>query len=348
MSENGAVFIGTSNHGFAQQAQEEIRRLFGGAVKYQWLVPGEVFLARLEEASWEETVRVVTESEPVFLRHLHPVNGQEAWNGSLESLVEALREKLVRHSAIAAGGERVAVQVRKTEHAAPGVSPSSVKHGLDEVLTVKPGIVPVVREAEWIISLFLTEDLIYWGISRPSDNLSDWPGGAVRYRKEEGQVSRAKFKLLEAEQTFGLDFTQYRAALDVGAAPGGWTSLLLERGLDVTAIDPAKLDPGVLKHPKLTYYQKNAGDVKLKPDSFDLLVCDMSWSPRQMVKLIQGLLYSLKPGGTAIITLKLMHGKALQSLREATEDFEPQLSLQKAKQLFHNREELTLFLVKNG
>ncbi len=65
-----------------------------------------------------------------------------------------------------------------------------------------------------------------------------------------------------------------------------------------------------------------------------------------MAKLVRGLLYALKTGGTAIITVKLMNKKAFQSIREVIQDLSPELELQKAKQLFHNREELTLFLVK--
>ena len=67
--------------------------------------------------------------------------------------------------------------------------------------------------------------------------------------KEEDQISRAKFKLLEAEQRFGIDFSVARKAIDIGAAPGGWTSLLLERGLKVTAIDPAAMNPRLLGNP---------------------------------------------------------------------------------------------------
>jgi 23S rRNA (cytidine2498-2'-O)-methyltransferase len=59
------------------------------------------------------------------------------------------------------------------------------------------------------------------------------------------------------------------------------------------------------------------------------------------------LLYALKLGGTAIITVKLMHKKPFQTVRELLQAFESQLHLVKAKQLFHNREELTLYLMKS-
>ncbi|MGG3572586.1 SAM-dependent methyltransferase [Bacillus gobiensis] len=69
-------------------------------------------------------------------------------------------------------------------------------------------------------------------------------------------MSRAKFKLLEAEVKFNINYNDYSSALDIGAAPGGWTSLLLEKGLKVTAIDPSNLHPDLLRNPNLTFYKK--------------------------------------------------------------------------------------------
>ncbi|GJM81737.1 hypothetical protein HMSSN139_42330 [Paenibacillus sp. HMSSN-139] len=205
----------------------------------------------------------------------------------------------------------------------------------------------MVRDADWVISVFAGQDRIYAGVAHPQDNLSDWNGGAIRFRKEEGQISRAKFKLLEAEAAFGIPFESFREALDIGAAPGGWTSFLLERGLSVTAVDTAKLHPSLLSSPKLTFLQRNANRVKFKENQFDLLVCDMSWSPKLTARLVTDLLYALVPGGTAIVTVKLLTKKPMALIQEVTEVFqEARLQVQRAKQLFHNRDEITLYMIK--
>ncbi|KZE80036.1 SAM-dependent methyltransferase [Paenibacillus elgii] len=342
---NDSIFIGTSNRGFAQQAQEELRRLLGQSVKFEWLAPGEVFVFT-SEFERSDTIGRILAQEPVFLRHMQPVDATQPWNGTFDHAIHYIHEMLV-----AAGASvkqmNVAVQARKAEgEALASLSLPSVRSSVEEILATVFEANPVSRDADLILSLYFTEAKLYFGLSRPQDNLSDWSGGAIRFRKEEGQVSRAKFKLLEAEQAFGLDLSQYRSALDIGAAPGGWTSLLLERGLRVTAVDPAKLDATLLRHPQLTFFQKKADEVSFAANAFDLLVCDMSWSHRQMAKLVRGLLGALQPGGTAVITVKLMHKKAFQTIREVVSDLAPELELQQAKQLFHNREELTLFLMK--
>ncbi|MFK7695338.1 SAM-dependent methyltransferase [Paenibacillus sp. HJGM_3] len=335
-------FIGTSNRGFALYAQDEVRRLIPGT-KCTELSDQEVFLMQCP-ISREEVIARFGAEEPIFVRHLHPVDATTELNRQ-ESDLHRLAALVSREWSFRTG-ERLAIQVRKQDRLELPYSPAQVREALTDKLEQLFQIEPVPREAERIVSVYVTADTAYVGLSAPSDNLSDWAGGAVRFQREEDQISRAKFKLLEAEQEFGLDLAAFSNGLDIGAAPGGWTSLLLERGLRVTAIDPGDMHPSLVKHPKLTIYRRNARDVQFPPQSFDLLVCDMSWSPLQMAKLLIPLLDALRTGGTAIVTLKLMHGKPFQTVKDTSRTLAPYLELVRAKQLFHNRDEVTLFLIK--
>ncbi|WP_425472242.1 SAM-dependent methyltransferase [Saccharibacillus brassicae] len=336
-----STFICTANRDFAAYAQEELRRLFG-SVKSSVLSDREVLLVKLNTGA-EEAVRKMTDSRPIFLRHVQPVQFEREGDNVGELLSAAAG--FVLGSGLLAAGIKAALQVRKSEGAG-GDSAPQLKEWLEELLRGSEAEF-VSAGADWIVSVYVTPSGVYAGISRPEDNLSDWSGGAVRFRREEGQLSRAKFKLLEAEREFGLDLSAYRSAVDIGAAPGGWTSLLLERGLKVTAVDPAKLHPSLLKMPNLTYIRKNASEIKFRDNEFDLLVCDMSWSPKLMVQLVTGLLHALAPGGTAIITIKLMHKKPMALIKEVIASLEgSRLQVQRSKQLFHNREEITLYMIK--
>jgi 23S rRNA (cytidine2498-2'-O)-methyltransferase len=346
MTQVSTTWIGTANHGFAVYAIEELRRLFP-SLKFSYLVPAEIFQFTVELPQ-DEVLQQIHSREPMFLRHIQPVHAQLSRSEELDPEADlAAVCRLIDTMPSLNAKEKIAVQVRKSEGSNFPYSPSEIKKALDEILIEQFAVESVVREADQIISVFVTASTIYLGISRPADNLSDWSGGAIRFRKEDGQISRAKFKLLEAEYAFGLDFTQYRNAIDLGAAPGGWTSLLLERGLHVTAIDPGALDSSIIRHKRLTFYRRNAANVKLDENQYDLLVCDMSWNPKQSGKLLKDLLYALQTGGSIILTVKLMHKKPFQTVKEVLKELEPELSLQHAKQLFHNREELTLFLIKN-
>ncbi|WP_460325825.1 SAM-dependent methyltransferase [Paenibacillus sp. YSY-4.3] len=338
-------WICTANHGFAPYAQEELRRLFG-AVKSTVVMPGEVLRVKLQEPA-ERVIDAISTQPPVFLRHIFHIDWE--WNGleqdeftkGMEKLAEfALSDPQLRNAA------RIAVQPRKSEHSLWSGSVSELKDLIQSKLSGLSADF-VVRDAEYILSVFVGKEFIYAGVSRPSDNISDWNGGAVRFQREEGQISRAKFKLLEAELVFGINFAAFREALDIGAAPGGWTSFLLERGLSVTAVDPAKMHPSLLNALNLTILRKNAGEVKLREHQFDLLVCDMSWSPKLTAKLVSELLYALAPGGTAIVTVKLLSKKPMALIQEVIGTFqESRLQVQRAKQLFHNRDEITLYMIK--
>ncbi|XEC92576.1 SAM-dependent methyltransferase [Paenibacillus tarimensis] len=332
-------WIGTANHGFAVYAMEELRRLFAG-IKFQQLAAGEVFLLELP-LSREEALKVILDQEPIFLRHLQPIDRELPLAGNADDLQEL--SNIVRHACIVFEERRVAVHVRRAEGSSFPYSAADTKAVLDAVLT-EIGSEQSLQHPDLILSVYAAKDRLLVGWGTPEELLSDWPGGAVRFQREEGQISRAKFKLLEAERVFGIRLEQFRQALDIGAAPGGWTSLLLERGLWVTAVDPAELHPSLTGHPRLTYWKKNASEVRFDTGGFDLLVCDMSWSPLQMCKLVLSLQSSLAPGGSAIITVKLMHRKPLQTIRDVIAKFEEAFVLVKAKQLFHNRDEITLYL----
>ena len=332
-------FIATSNRGFAVYAQDELRGLIRGA-KFDPLVPEEVFMMRLPVGR-DEAIRKITEHEPIFLRHVHPVDLELPIGRSAEDArtVASHIADLTRF----VPGERVAVQVRKADGTELAYEPGQLRQAIADTLERSYGTVAVVKEADRIVSLYIAGASVYIGVSKPEENLSDWAGGAIRFRREEGQISRAKFKLLEAERKFGIDLAAFRDALDIGAAPGGWTSLLLERGLNVTAVDPAELHPSLHGHPRLTYLCRSAADLAFRDGSFDLLVCDMNWNPKLMARLLSSLGRAVRSGGAAIVTLKLPRGKPFRSLKETVRALSPEFNLNRAKQLFHNRDEITLF-----
>lgn len=208
-------FIGTSNLGFAQRAQEEIRRLIPETTFF-FLLPMEVFFMTLPCSS-DEAVELIKDKEPIFLRHIQPVTMQIHSNNTIQD-VEFIKEHIAIQP-IFQPGQKVAIQIRKSPSTSLTYALSDMRDSLDMTLTEKYHIETVTRFADLILSIFIHDDMIYCGISIPAHNLSDWSGGAIRFKKEDNQVSRAKFKLLEAESAFNLDFATFRCALDVGAAP---------------------------------------------------------------------------------------------------------------------------------
>jgi 23S rRNA (cytidine2498-2'-O)-methyltransferase len=83
-----------------------------------------------------------------------------------------------------------------------------------------------VRNPEQVLSLVCTPTHGYLGFSLAVENLSTWAGGVHRFKREKEQISRAEFKLLEILNLFQLSLSAGDTALDLGAAPGGWTRIL--------------------------------------------------------------------------------------------------------------------------
>src|SRR5207253_3193395 len=85
-----------------------------------------------------------------------------------------------------------------------------------------------------------------------SGNSSHWPMGIPRLRFPASAPSRSTLKLAEALQHWLTPDQEADllhegvTAVDLGAAPGGWTWQLVRRGVHVTAIHNGRLDPGLL------------------------------------------------------------------------------------------------------
>ena len=123
-------------------------------------------------------------------------------------------------------------------------------------------------------------------------------------------ASRAYFKLEEALDLAGVEDLGGKRALDLGAAPGGWTECLLDRGASVVAVDPGALDESVGVRPGVRHIQKKSqaarADGDLEGERFDAFVCDMCLhEPGDAVAALEACAPHLKPGALVVLAIKL-------------------------------------------
>ncbi len=158
-------------------------------------------------------------------------------------------------------------------------------------------------------------------------------------------VSRSAFKLLEALETFGIVIRPGQRALDLGAAPGGWTQVLAGHGAQVTAVDPALLDPRVARLPGVTCAAMTAqAYFRVAQDRFDLIVNDMRLDARESARLMVEAAALLRPGGVGLLTLKLPERAPTTPARQALATLSRGYLRRQARCLFHNRHEVTVCL----
>ena len=198
---------------------------------------------------------------------------------------------------------------------------------------------------------FLSGDHVLLATGHPRD-ASPWPSGIPRLRTPPDAPSRSALKLeealvvlLDAEERARYVQSGMRAA-DLGAAPGGWTWVLARNGLRVTAIDNGPLrahvlDTGLVEHLRADGFHWSP------PKPLDWMVCDMVESPRRVAaRMAQW----FREGWCrhAIFNLKLPMKKRWDETRDCLALFEDQAQRPlrvRAKQLYHDREEITVFAV---
>ena len=78
---------------------------------------------------------------------------------------------------------------------------------------------------------------------------------------------------------------QGMTAVDLGAAPGGWTWQMVKRGIRVTAVDNGPMK-GVLANHPLVQHLRQDGFKFSPPKKVDWLICDMVEKPAKVATLI--------------------------------------------------------------
>lgn len=340
MSDN--LFSITASSNYINQALEEAREVDKELKILQNYGNGILLAATSMER--EGFNNALLSKRPVFIRHISAFDivGEINLNTSpadIGKFADAYLGSIM-------SGNKVAVQIRKAR-GDYSFNPVEIKSEIDKML-MEVGAIPEIKEPEYIISILLDEERFYMGFSAKELNLSSWSGGMIHYKKDESDISRAKFKLMEAISTFELDLSNIHTALDLGAAPGGWTSVLLEKHIAVTAVDTGDMDERLKKYKNYTNIKANASEIELSEKSFDLLTSDISWNAKNTAALVNRASRFLKDGGYAIVTVKLMSDKVRRTIKEVKEIYQEIFDIKAAKQLFHNRDEITLLLKKRS
>jgi len=179
-----------------------------------------------------------------------------------------------------------------------------------------------------------------------------WPGGIPRLKVPREAPSRSAAKIEEAwltlldERERGQWLAPGRTAVDLGAAPGGWSWQLARKGVRVTAVDNGPLRPNVLDTGLVAHMR--ADGFRFRPKkNVDWLVCDMVEQPRRIATLV-GAWLAEGLARAALFNLKLPMKRRYDELHLCLDGLTSTLSTAgrsmelRAKQLYHDREEVTV------
>jgi 23S rRNA (cytidine2498-2'-O)-methyltransferase len=292
---------------------------------------------------------------PIFVRHLAPAQtivdlaNDEQDIGRIATAIAALPTFLQLERGIHFAVQARLVQTDKSQGERPYTS-GRLNQMLAEAFAEETGAVEDIKKPQVVVSLLCTMDKAYIGISTAEENLSAWPGGARHFAQTPEQISRAEFKFLEALESFGLTLPEHGHVLDLGAAPGGWTRLLLEAGLQVVAVDPARMDPRIERHLRMEhhriYAERYLEEALRRRYKFDAIVNDMRMDARDAARLLVEAAPCLHRDGFILSAFKLPHAtreiNPLATLREGMRILQRSYAIVQARQLFHNRQEVTV------
>ena len=195
---------------------------------------------------------------------------------------------------------------------------------------------------------FVAGDHVFLASSDVDDS-APWPLGIPRLKMLPDAPSRSALKLeeallvlLSARERESLLRPGMRAA-DLGAAPGGWTWVLVRAGLRVHAIDNGPLREHVLATGQVTHLREDG--FRWHPaQPLDWMVCDMVERP---IRVASRMAEWFANGWCrhAIFNLKLPMKRRWPETVRCLELFEREAGrplIVRAKQLYHDREEITV------
>lgn len=206
-----------------------------------------------------------------------------------------------------------------------------------------------------LLTFFDSSTSCYLG-TVPKSNHSPLPGGIMRLKFPQEAPSRSTLKLDEAFLTFiSTNEMQEKVsagmnAVDLGACPGGWTWQLVKRGMFVQAVDNGLMAESLMETGQVNHFQADGFKYQPKKKNVEWLVCDMIEQPQKVARLMA---QWINKGWCrqAIFNLKLPMKKRFESVSECFDIINSEIDaayLLKAKHLYHDRDEITVYLTKAG
>ncbi len=287
--------------------------------------------------------------ELVFARQLMP------WIGRVDALPERDRATPLV-TAVRGAGQRFAAVSLET----PDTDTAKQRSGFCrrfaepfEAALQKAGALRPSRKGLAMLHVLFTDDGAAWLGASVSGNAALWPMGVPRLRMPREAGSRSTLKLAEAIFTLLTEEERNNGlraglrAVDLGAAPGGWTWQLAHRGLHVTAVDNGPMAASVMATGMVEHLR--ADGFTWRPSRpVEWLVCDMVEQPARIAALVADWVASGRCR-RAIFNLKLPMKKRLEAIEQCRELIRKRLAAVgpydlRIRHLYHDREEVTAYL----
>lgn len=335
---------------FERDAKRELRELFKQC-SFEELFEGNFVLESDEPKPG--ILKAIKENEPVFVHNAFPV---DLCFDQVKSY-DFIAEEIVKNNLLS---KERPFSIETITYGTP-VKSRDIEVQIGSILESR-GFKVDRKNLSQLIGIIVHQEKVYLGSADTSSLLYPYLNLSKRFSREtikESRLNRAQFKLVEALERFRIELNgQKKYALDLGAAPGGWSKVLASKGYYVVSIDGGDLDSSLKGHPNILQIKQTINpetlpgirkllEEKLGDAKLDIITNDMNLDYDKSIGLINHFSDYLAEHGKVIMTLKSMKRNIMPSFEEAKEKLSARYRLVKAKHLDQNRQEITLYLQKN-
>ncbi|MGC9317311.1 MAG: SAM-dependent methyltransferase [Armatimonadota bacterium] len=326
----------TAPRGWELEARQEVRRLLPGARVRSLFIPGN--LMAVPEGEVADALDVLAGAETQTVGRVTPVQlrveiGPESrWLASMQDAAGRLPPPDQERSF------KVACN-RRGEHE---FTSRDVELALADVFVTPDGPPVDLEEPQQVLSVEIFQDLAFMGMNAAEHLLRKQLRRMRRWAPGERPISRAELKLREAIDEFGLKLPAGGRALDLGAAPGGWTRVLADQMAEVVAVDPADLDERVSALPNVTHIRSRAEELDAERlGRFEVLTNDMNLGPEDSAQLMCETAELLVRGGVAVMSIKFVTRHRARHVREVRRILADSYTDIRVRRMPHNARETT-------
>lgn len=330
---NLAIF--TSQESFKNDAKNELISISNNGKFEKWLSEN-IGIIKFND-NYEHFSRQILDKNLIFTRHIQPINFILELNNDNNDIINLLKLKkqIFEHLDIE---KSTSIQIRMLSNF--NYKKLNILEALNKELEERSFVINN-KNPKQIISILLNNNECFIGISETKFNLSKWSGGETRYT-ENGIICRSALKLQEILEHINIDFSQYNTAIDLGCAPGGWSKVLIDNGLQVVGIDPGDVDEK-LKNNSNFYHFKGLSETFLEKNKkyFDIITNDMKMDYKLSISITNNFKKFLNKNGIIIMTVKLYKTR-YNEIENIINSIKSNFDIIFARQLFYNRNEFSL------
>jgi 23S rRNA C2498 (ribose-2'-O)-methylase RlmM len=205
------------------------------------------------------------------------------------------------------------------------------------------------EKSDWVLQVYVQSIYKVWfSTGSFTSGISRYVGGILRMKARAGTPSRSGRKLEEALHEMNYAPKEGETAVDLGAAPGGWSFVLARNGASVTSVDALDMDlPNGKDWTKRIEHLRSNGLTYEPSKPVDWMCCDMIIASDETLKVLKrwldkGLMNKF------VVNLKLPKNDPWGAIKRgldllATHEWK----VKRCKHLFHDRHEVTLFGIKS-